>query len=104
MDQAAGVRGVERVTDLPDDARDALEDASVGRPAQDLAQVRPVDQAHRHEQDAVGLARCVHGQDVRVLDRRGGRRLAQEPPAERPHRRRTPGVISFSATLRSGER
>ena len=45
------------------------------------AQVVSVHVAHQQVGLAVLDARSVHGQDVRVLDGRGGARLAQEPPA-----------------------
>ena len=43
----------------------------------------PVDEPHREEREAVGLAGGVDRDHVRVLDRRRGARLAQEPLADR---------------------
>ena len=54
------------------------------RPASriDLLQVGALDVAHRDEQDAVGLVRVVDRHDVRVVDRSGELRFAEEPVAE----------------------
>ena len=48
-----------------------------------LLQVAPLDVAHGDEQDVARPAGLVDRDDVRVVDRRGQLRLAQEPVAER---------------------
>ncbi len=45
-------------------------------------QVHPVHEAHGDVQHAIGLARVVQGDDVGVVERAGGPRLAQEALAE----------------------
>jgi len=44
-----------------------------------VGEIASLDQLHRDEQLALGLAEVVHGDDVGVLDRAGGARLAEEP-------------------------
>ena len=81
MHQPSRVGGVERLRDLVDDRGSpaGLEAALLG---EDLAQVDTVDEAHRDEQRAVGLAHGVDGDHVRMLDLRGDRSLALEARAE----------------------
>ena len=81
VDEAVAVGGVQRAADLRDDVRRALRrEASVG--AHERPQVRAVDEAHDDEQHAVALARVVHGDDVRVLDRGRGLGLGHEALAK----------------------
>ena len=81
MHEAVGVRRVERAPDLRDDLRRPLGvEAALG--THERAQVGPVDVAHDDEQHALALARVVDGDDVRVLDRRGGLGLGDEARAE----------------------
>ena len=49
---------------------------------QQRLQVGAVDVPHRDEEASVGLARLVHGDDVRVVEARREPRLAQQPLAE----------------------
>ncbi len=49
---------------------------------QDRAQVSPVDVSHGDEQHPVGFSNRMDRDDVRVLERRGELRFAQEPLAE----------------------
>ena len=81
MDEAAGVRGVERVADLRDDAHRS---PRIQRPAgaHERAQIRAVDVAHDDEQDALALPGVVDGDDVLVLDRGRRLRLGDEARAE----------------------
>ena len=71
------MRGVERRRELRDQLGGALgiEPALL---AQERVQVGPADVAHHQVQRAVVLAGRVHGDDVRVIDRRGHPRLALE--------------------------
>ena len=79
--EPAGVRGVERACHLRDDRERAL-----GRQAaladDDLLEIGGVDVAHRDEQQVAVLARFVHRDDVRVVDRRQAFGLHDEAPAE----------------------
>ena len=74
---AVGVRGVERLGDLGDQA-----DRPLGRQrtaaADQRAEVGPVDEAHVDEQPAVDLAVVVDGDDVRLAQPRDGVGLALE--------------------------
>ena len=77
MDQVALVRSVKGTCNLTDEmhrARGRQRSAVDG-----LAQVRSLHPAHRDVESAVGLARLVHRDDVRVIDRRGDHPLAPEP-------------------------
>ena len=67
MHEAALVGGVERRGHGHDDALHAVE-GRVG-PVDELAQVRPGDEAHREIEDAAILAAAVDRNDVRVLER-----------------------------------
>jgi len=80
VDEAGGVRGVERGGDLADDPRRARRRE---RPlaADERADVVAVHEAHRDVRDALLLARVVDGDHVRVVDRGRDARLAQEPRA-----------------------
>jgi hypothetical protein len=75
------MRGVQRARHLVDDVPRALRLHPPVR-AQLLVQVRARHPAHHQVQPAVLLARLVHGDDVRVIDRRGHPRLALEALAE----------------------
>ncbi len=79
---AARVRGVERPRHLGDDVRGARRvQALLG--AHERAQVRALDVAHGDVQGpVVALARVVDRDDVGVVDRGGGARLAYEALAE----------------------
>ena len=81
VDDAERVRGVQRVGDLRDhvDGADGR-DATVA--VDQVREVDPVDVAHRHVQVPVLLARRVHGDQVRVVQRGGDLALAAEAQAE----------------------
>ncbi len=81
MDEPLLVRGVERLCDLREEIDRALglERAVLGH---DLGQVRALDVAHREEEQAVLVSRLVDRDDVRVVERGGDPRLAQEALAE----------------------
>ena len=69
-------------------ARDLREDADRVRRVQTAAfealfQVAPLDVAHGDEEDVLGRPSLVDRDDVRMVDRRGQLRLAQEPVTER---------------------
>jgi hypothetical protein len=81
VDEAAFVRGVERVGDLGDDARRAHPVQPVLR-RQQRAQVGAPDPAHRDEQPPVGFAGLVDRDHVRVVDRGQHARLALEAGSE----------------------
>ena len=81
VDQPRRVRGVQRRRHGRDDGR------GPGRrqralAAQQAADVAAGHVAHRDEQHAACLARLVDGDDVRVIDRGRGPRLAEEPAPE----------------------
>jgi hypothetical protein len=48
-----------------------------------LFQVTPLDVAHGYEEEVLGRPSLVDGDDVRMIDRRGQLRLAQEAVTER---------------------
>ena len=81
VDQADGVRGVERRADLERDRRHA-----VGRQralaGEQVLQVRALHVAHDEVEVPGLLARRVDGDHVRVVDRGGDPRLALEALAE----------------------
>ena len=81
VDEPARVRRVEARGDLRDDARGArgLDPAGL---ADERLQVGPVDVAHDEIQPAGLLARPVHGNDVRVVDRGRHPDLAAEAVGE----------------------
>ena len=68
VDQAAGVRGVERVGQLLGDRHRSLR-RERALAAQQRAEVEPCDVAHRDVQHAVDVARVVDRHDARMLDR-----------------------------------
>ncbi|MEY2512728.1 MAG: hypothetical protein QOJ89_86 [bacterium] len=68
----------ERVGDLREDRDDAPRRQALGR--HKLAQVGPLDEAHRDERHAVAVAGVVDGDDVRVIEHRGDARLVLEAP------------------------
>ena len=81
MDQVPLVGGIEGARDLGDEAGSTsrLERAAIDQ----VAQVRPLHPAHRDVEDSVLLARLVHRDDVRVIDRGGDHPFAPEPLAKR---------------------
>jgi hypothetical protein len=81
MDEPVLVRGVERRGDLPDDRDRALgSDRSFA--AAERPEVGALDEPHGDVDLAVGLTGLVHGDDVRVVDRRGEPRLARDAIAK----------------------
>ena len=82
MDQALGVRGVQRRGRLRDD-RDRTRRIQPGVGPQEALQVRSLDVPHRDVQHAVGLARVVDGDDVGMVETGGDARFADEPLPER---------------------
>jgi serine/threonine protein kinase len=81
MDEPALVRRVERVADLLDQPQGAIR-VERGLPGDQLPEVVALDVAHCQVELAVGLACRVDRDDVRMIERRGGLRLAEEPLAE----------------------
>ncbi len=81
VDDAGGVGGVERFGDLAEQVEGAVRRQ---RPlaVEQRPQVAAGDQAHRHDQLAVDLARVVDGDDGGVVEPGGEPRLAQEALAE----------------------
>ena len=76
VDESGGVRGVERVGDL---AEERQRPRARQRPLADqLGERRPAHELHREVQPVLGLARLVHGDHVRVLERRLQPALAPE--------------------------
>ena len=86
VDEPVRVGRVERVRDLRGDGDGPLRRQGALAPQQRL-EVGPVDVAHRDEQAAVGLARLVDRDDVRVVEARREPRLAEHPVAEARRRR-----------------
>ena len=80
--QPAGVGGVERRRHLRRQAGGA-HGVHVPVAADQLAQVDPVDEAHRDEELAIGFAGLVHGDHVGVLDQGRRARLTLEALAKR---------------------
>ena len=80
VQQTAGVRGVERAADLPHH-RERPRHRERAFALEELLEVA-LDVAHGDVEDAVLVARVVDRDDVRVVERRGGPRLAHEPLAE----------------------
>ena len=70
---------------------------------QALLEVAALHVAHRDVEQVVDLAGLVDRDDVRVVDRGGQLRLAQEALAERSSSASS-GASSLSATLRSSRR
>ena len=81
VDKARRVRRVERAAELPRE-RQRLSGGQRAALAEQRAQARPRDVAHREVEHAVDLARVVDRDHVRMLERRDELRLAQEPRAE----------------------
>ena len=81
MDETVRVGGIQRVRDPAADGQRArlVEPPSL---AQERAQVRPFDIAHREVETTVDVAGVVDRHDVRVLERHGELRLAREALAE----------------------
>ena len=100
VDEAAGVRRIERRGDL---ARDRDRRSRDERPfgEEQPPQVGPVHVAHRDVQRAVDLAGVVDRHDIRVIEPRGETRTraAAARGSARPPRGR--GARTFSATGRS---
>ncbi len=86
--QAAGVRLIQGRRHLADDVRHARR-WQRALAIEQRAQVLPGDVTHRDEQAPVRLARVEDGNDVRMIDGRGGPHLPAEPLAER----RVPGEL-----------
>jgi hypothetical protein len=82
VDEIAPVRRGQRARDLADDRRRAI-DVELLLGPQQRAQVAPLDVTHRHVEQPVSLPGVVDRDHVRVVDRAGEPRLAQEPFAER---------------------
>ena len=79
MDEAGGVRVVERLGHLGDQGDGAARLQRAPPTAlEDPGEVDARDEAHVEEQPAVDLAEVVQRDDVRVLQLRGGVRLAAE--------------------------
>ena len=76
VEDARGVRGVQRVGQLPDPRRREAERR--GRAAQAVAQRPAREVRHDEERHPVLLAEVVDRQDVRMLEGRDDARLAQE--------------------------
>jgi hypothetical protein len=81
VDQASGVRRIQRGRDLADDAA-CPRGVQRAEPPDQHPDVTPAHVAHGDEKDAAGLSRLEHRDDVRVVDGRRRPRLADEPPAE----------------------
>ena len=81
VDEPERVRRVERGGDLADERDRALGAQRALLPEQ-LAQVEPVDEAHDEVEHAVVLAHRERRDDVRLVERGGDLRLAQESLAE----------------------
>ena len=101
VDDALRVRGVEGVCNLdPEIERDFERE----RPVVDAVLQRlAVEELHRDERLALGLADVVDRADVRVVERRGRARLALEA-LERAGSRANSSGRNFRATVRSSRR
>ena len=80
MDQAALVGDVQRASNLADDRHRMAERELAA--LEQLAEVRPVDEAHRDVGDAVGLSCVVNRKHVGVVERGGDPRLPHESLAK----------------------
>ena len=78
VDDAAAMRRVERVGDLPREVEDPRRPAS-GPALDEAADREPFEPLHRDERLSVVLAELVDGADVRMLERRGEACLPLEP-------------------------
>ena len=78
MDDAAGVRGADRVGEWNGDLEQAVERKAVAR--NPIAQRRPLDQLHRQEVDVSGLLNGVNGDDVGMIECGSRARLLLEAP------------------------
>src|SRR5438045_9776342 len=77
MEEPGRMRRVERLGNLADNVERPLRlDSAVA--AQEAPQVRSFDVAHRQIEDAVFFAGGDDRDDVRVVEARGGLRLAEE--------------------------
>ena len=81
MHEAARVGRIEGARDLREDA-DRVRRVETAAP-EALFQVTPLDVAHGDEEEVLGRPGLVDRDDVRMVDRRGQLRLAQEAVAER---------------------
>ena len=81
MHEAARVGRIQGARDLGDDADRVRRVQTAALEA--LVQVAPLDVAHGDEEEVVGRPGLVDRDDVRMVDRRGQLRLAQEAVAER---------------------
>jgi hypothetical protein len=81
MDEATGVRLVERLAYLGHEAHSRL-GLKRAVALEQLAQVGPLDVAHRQVHPAVGLAEIEDSDDVGMAQAGGDRRLAQKAPPE----------------------
>ena len=99
MDQSRLVGRVEALATWPRSARAGRLERAVS--ADHRRKVHSVDEAHRDVQHAVRLAGVVHRDHVRVVERAGRPRLAEEPLAELLLAGDL-GATTFSATFRPG--
>ena len=81
VDEAESVGRVEGARDLSDEIDGAI-GTQRALALEDLAQVEPVHEAHDEVEHPVLLAGCERRDDVRLLERGGDPRFAQEPLAE----------------------
>jgi hypothetical protein len=81
VDKPAPVRGVETGRGLSHD-RDCPRGSEWAVAAEEFAQIRPLDPAHRDVKHAVCFVGVVDRDDVRVIERGGQLRFAQEALAE----------------------
>ncbi len=76
MDDALGVRRIERIRDLNSDIDDLIERQ---RPAGNaMLQRHPIQELHGDEPLAIAFIDLMNGANVRVIQRRGSLRLALE--------------------------
>jgi hypothetical protein len=82
VDDLPGVRGGQRVGDLPPEVERLLQRQPIGGSAQDLGQILSVEELHDQEELSVALAAVEDRGDARVLQRGGHLRLTVEPSDE----------------------
>src|SRR5262249_22532149 len=90
VDDLLGVRVGEAVAGLLHDV-ELLPDVPDAPAVDELAEVRALEQLHRHEDPALLLAEVVHGDDVGVVQARRRLRLAEEALAGLAFRAGAPG-------------
>ena len=83
MDQPVGVGGIQGRGDRGEQGDDPVA-GQRSLPLENGAQISRGHEPHREVKHAVGRARRVNGNDVRVVDRRDGAGLPDEPLAELP--------------------